>query len=182
MPARPPALARVSFLTFVAAHATVTERRMAHDRINLPCSSSIESNKLCIACARTIVKASTAAAMQALVQDFRSSSQAQPSADVAFGLQKAEGMAAMLRPSCFAPPIARHALPLSGAPGSLFPPVCHRLKRMAGFRHCGTQKQYLSLPLQPPGKIRPHPATPGHIRGRGRPGKVKCITNWHVTE
>ena len=164
MPARPPALARVSFLTFVAAHATVTERRMAHDRINLPCSSSIESNKLCIACARTIVKASTAAAMQALVQDFRSSSQAQPSADVAFGLQKAEGMAAMLRPSCFAPPIARHALPLPGAPGSLFPPVCHRLKRMAGFRHCGTQKQYLSLPLQPPGKIRPRAATPGHTR------------------
>lgn len=27
------------------------------------------------------------------------------------------------------------------------------------------------------GHTRSHPVTPGHIRGRGRPGKVKCITN-----
>ena len=74
------------------------------------------------------------------------------------------------------PPIARHALPLSGSPGSMIPPVRHRLKRMAGFRHCGTQKQYLPLPLQPPGKIRPRAATPGHTRsypGARTAGKSK---------
>lgn len=65
-----------SFLTFTAAHDTLTERRMTHGRSSLP-SSSRAANSV-VSAARNMVKASTAAAIQALFQDSRSGNEAPP--------------------------------------------------------------------------------------------------------
>ena len=135
--------------------------------------SPLRATNCALSVTRSMVKASTAAAMQVLFQDFRNSNQTQPSAAIALGAAKGRGYGLMIWLSCFAPPCPPcHALPLSGSPGSMIPPVRHRLKRMAGFRHCGTQKQCLALRaaarpkksgrthsnLAAPGHTRPHPA------------------------
>ena len=157
--------------------------------------SPLRATNCALSATRSMVKASTAAAMHVLFQDFRNSNQTQPSAAIALGAAKGRGYGLMIWLSCFAPPCPPcHALPLSGSPGSMIPPVRHRLKRMAGFRHCGTQKQCLALRaaarpkksgrthsnLAAPGHIRSHPVTPGHTRphpAARTTGKRKCITD-----
>ena len=111
--------------------------------------------------AHKMPKASAAAAMHLFFQDSRNSNETPSAAAAAFGRQKAEGMGRHALPAVFCPPCFIYgAPPLSGTPGSMIPPGTLRLKRMAGFRHCGAQKQRLSLRNEArPKKVRPLPAT-----------------------
>lgn len=130
--------------------------------------SPLRAANCALSATRTMVKASTAAAIQVLFQDFRNSKQTHPSAAIALGAAKGRGSGRMIWLSCFAPPLPAMPWAVGLARFNDPPPVRHRLKRMAGFWHRGTQKQCLALRTaaarKKPGRIHSNLAVPGHIR------------------
>ena len=130
----------------------------------------LRATNCALSATRSMVKASTAAAMQVLFQDVRNSNQTQPSAAIALGAAKGRGYGLMIWLSCFAPPcppclaavgLARFNDP-SGTPS---------LETHGRFSALRTQKPCLSLRTAArPEKIghhpehRSHPVAYGHIR------------------
>ncbi len=142
--------------------------------------SPLRATNCALSATRSMVKASTAAAMQVLFQDVRNSNQTQPSAAIALGAAKGRGYGLMIWLSCFAPPCPP-CLAAVGLARFNDPPGTPSLEthgRFSALRHAETVLVvvHCSRP-EKSGLARPHPVTLGHIRGRGRPGKVKCITN-----
>ena len=142
--------------------------------------SPLRATNCALSATRSMVKASTAAAMHVLFQDFRNSNQTQPSAAIALGAAKGRGYGLMIWLSCFAPPcppclaavgLARFNDP-PGTPSlethGRFSALRH-VKAMFGVARCrppeknpAASARIWAHPLAP-GHTRPYLATSGHI-------------------
>ena len=142
--------------------------------------SPLRATNCALSVTRSMVKASTAAAMQVLFQDFRNSDQTQPSAAIALGAAKGRGYGRMIWLSCFIPPCPP-CLAAVGLARFNDPPGTPSLEthgRFSALRHA--KAMFGAARCSPPeksGRTHSHPAVPGHIRRRGRREKRKCITN-----
>ena len=136
--------------------------------------SPLRATNCALSATRSMVKASTAAAMQVLFQDFRNSNQTQPSAAKALGAAKGRGYGLMIWLSCFAPPcppclaavgLARFNDP-PGTPSlethGRFSALRHA-KAMFGVACCSPSEKIRPHALES-GRTRSHPVTPGHTR------------------
>ena len=131
--------------------------------------SPLRATNCALSVTRSMVKASTAAAMQVLFQDFRNSNQTQPSAAIALGAAKGRGYGLMIWLSCFAPPCPP-CLAAVGRAWFTVPPGMPSLEthgRFSALRHAETVLVVAHCS---------RPATSGHTRlypGARTAGKSK---------
>ena len=136
--------------------------------------SPLRATNCALSVTRSMVKASTAAAMQVLFQDFRNSNQTQPSAAIALGAAKGRGYGLMIWLSCFAPPCPP-CLAAVGLARFNDPPGTPSLEthgRFSALRHA--KAMFGVACCSPSEKIRPHALESGHTRSHpATPGPTR---------